>query len=71
MGPILQAIEAGHFATVSNQPPNSGDLVCDRDRELWPCTLIVDARRKQLQYAERLRERSVADAVKQPVAATR
>lgn len=57
MGPILEAIEAGHYATVSDQPPNQGDLVCAVDRELWPCTTLRAARKEQLQYADRLNQR--------------
>lgn len=71
MGPILDAIEAGHIATISDRAPNQGDLVCAVDRELWPCATIVEARCSQRGYADRLRDRAVAAAVKQPVIAAR
>jgi hypothetical protein len=69
MGPILEAIDDGHIGTISDRAPNQGDLVCDIDRELWPCPVMVAARLAQRDYADRLNNRPTSTAWPVAVAA--
>lgn len=63
MGPVLRAIESGHFQRIRKDGEQPG-LYCRADGEEWPCRLVVDARRAQRDYAERLRQQNAVDAGK-------
>ena len=56
MGPVLEAIDAGHF---ERTPEKKEPTLCRACREPWPCPDILAARKLQTQYAENLRLQSL------------
>lgn len=55
MGPIIDAIDAGHV---------EGKKECKLTGDPWPCPEMIDARRQQVVYAEQLRINKMAENVK-------
>lgn len=75
MGPVIEAIEAGHF--IDSQKDRGNCRACsagrgDQDRVAWvECPVLKAARAEQLVYAERLRGRTDRDAFKTTMVETR
>lgn len=60
MGPVLEAIDAGHFART---PEKGQPHRCGGCGQVWtekkPCDTVAEARRQQLVYAESLRRNAL------------
>lgn len=53
MGPVLQAVEEGHF--LRSPAEKDQPTLCRADDQPWPCPTIRTARVRQRDYAENLR----------------
>lgn len=56
MGPVIEAIDAGH---IERTPEKGKAPYCGECRTPWPCPDIVAARQKQQRYADDLRKNNL------------